>query len=591
MPFINLSILNQLRAKTLAAHEEIDFAKHGKWYNKRHWLPQTFQWTKTWQQAMTRATGTEFGQYQKEMFANGILSGHVYDEAGNNYLQTWNPIENYSRMQLVPFNFTDANVLPQDLGLRHVEGAYKTLPLFWDQGKAICYHPEKEDYDKLTEVVDQKTIDEGDWDIALPICQGTSMSPAQSSSQSLSPFSEAQSSTSTYGTQQSKPSRWRQTLTSYYEHVSDISEDVIKQFTKQPDYKHFSTQVEPSKYFPTTKEYYRYYKLSPSQQTLLDLPKHTILNHIQYSLLGHEIGFKYRYLPEQSETNSYYMSSLLQLMLFCMGVDKDNQPIDEQHPLFAAHNELKKQMQAQDTNPWGLPSFKKENLLEYQIAKMMQKDPALKEKMKQTVDIFFNAWGYYNALDNLYDSPDPLTRHSLKDKKKWLLGEDLFLAYAYVMNARFLWAAATSRQAFNAVLELDPSLAMLLQLPLAPGPNQLMRNAQVKTAKGYSYLDVWQQIQGQLVVDKNIPKELASFSGHGIVMSVYHDLTEQQKQNGVQNPSIMNRLGFSVIDSYYGEQLSPMYRNKEGKESEATCDIQQLTTGSSQTKRSTIKPT
>src|SRR5689334_12632488 len=84
LPFINLSILNQLREKALAEHEDIDLAKHAKWYNKRHWLPQTFQWTKTWQQAMARASGTEFGQYQQEMFANGVLSGHVYDEAGNN---------------------------------------------------------------------------------------------------------------------------------------------------------------------------------------------------------------------------------------------------------------------------------------------------------------------------------------------------------------------------------------------------------------------------------------------------------------------------------------------------------------------------
>ncbi len=32
------------------------------------------------------------------------------------------------------------------------------------------------------------------------------------------------------------------------------------------------------------------------------------------------------------------------------------------------------------------------------------------------------------------------------------------------------------------------------------------------------------------------------------------------------------------MDSYYGEQLSPIYRDAKGKESAATCDIGKLTT-------------
>lgn len=526
MPFINLAILHTIRAKSTQALEKegvdaipfINLQNDAKWHSKRSWLPQTFLWTKTWDQAISQAMETPFGDYQRHVLQNGVLQGHVYDAQGTHLLNTWNPAEYYARLILTPFNFTDANMLSGPYRDEHAFSALKTLPLFYNKGKGICYDPAKQDYVQMLE-----SNQKDGWDVALYV-------PPQEAG-------------------------WVETAQSYYNRLTGSEENEDK-----------------------PKGEYRYYKLTDAQKQFLNLPPKTYLNGFQNSVLGYEVGYKHLYLPEQSKTNAFYMSSLLQLMLLCMGVDRNNQDITPAHPLYDQHKALQQCMQASQTNPWALQSFNKENLFEYHLAKLIQKNPALKEKMKQTVNIFFaSTWQYYQDLDNMFDSPDPNTRNSLKDKKNFLLGEDLYLAYAFMANARWLWGASTSREAFNAILELDPLLAQMMRLPLVPGPNQLIRNAQAKNEQGDSFLDVWEEIRKAVMEDESIPKELASFSGHGVVMSFYPDLLEQQMKNGAVYPQVMDRLGFSVIDSYYGEQLSPIYRDAKGKESTAICNLSKLT--------------
>jgi hypothetical protein len=572
IPFLNLSILNNRRNETLNQKQELNLKDQEVGYTKLNWLPQTFLWTRTWDEAMANASQTAFGAYQQEILRDGVISGHVYDASGNNFFESINPVQNQVRLAFMPYNFTDAGVLADELRGEHISSVYKTLPIFWDKGEAILYDPIKQKYVKLKELTDHSAIDEGEWDISIPACQGTSAerrSPNLLLSQASTLSAGKTSKKSEFGSWfESTCNNLSAGLSGAAEYTHAKTENL---------YQKVSTQKKTEVHFLTEPQLPHFYKLTPEQKKFLGLPDHTTLNHLVLSSLGHEMGFKYRYLPQQSEVNSYYMSGLLQLMLFCMGVDNNNKMIELGHPLYEAHRALQQEMQASDTNPWALPSFKKENLLEYHIAKMIQNDPVLKNKIKKTVDLFFPEWFYYNQLDNLYDSPDPNSRRSLKDKKKYLLGEDLFLAYAYASNLRYLWAAATSRKAFNAVLEIDPIVANLMRLPLAPGPNQLMRNAQLKTKEGYSFLDVWKEIQTNLVNGPDGPKELASFSGHGVVMSFYPDLIEQQKLNGLENPQVMKKLNFALIDSYYGEQLSPMYRDAMGKENPEACNLQALT--------------
>tara|TARA_R110002110_G_scaffold121431_2_gene297204 strand:- start:36746 stop:38617 length:1872 start_codon:yes stop_codon:yes gene_type:complete len=586
MPFINLQILNNMRAGTGG---ELNLSEGKDWYTKREWFPQTFKWTKNWQQAMAQLRTQEgpFYEMQKRQMENGLINGHFYTADGKRVDDTWNPITNYANMMLYPFNFTDATTMPNDLAWEHYHEAFKTLPLIFDNGKAKCYDDSIHDYVELEEV----GID-GDWDVALAIIPGVTNSetmPSQtlgSSNQQEDAGDAALNVSKTmtkpfgWGTQRLKNLKEKVTglgialwesaaelFDSAYEKSFPASAD--KGSKNDHDAQQYDLQL--NKPQPTTATH-RFFKLSPTQKKLLELPDKAILDFYNPSTLGFDVAYKYRYLPVESQTQSYYMSSLCQLILFGMGVDKNNNIITEGHDDYAAHQEFTQAMASAPNNPWQLDSFKKENFLEYHLANMIKTDPKLKKQMEDNVSIFFPTWEKYKEIDSLYDEAgQPLT-----GKSKELMGEEQYLAYCYTQSARFLWAASTSRQAFNAVLELDPTLARLLRLPGTPGPNQVMRNAATKI-NGHSFLDTWSNIQQQLRDDPTVPNELASFSGHGMVMSFNKDLMKAQSDAGLNNPGIISTLGFSVIDSYYGEQLSPMYRRENtGQTNDIACDIAAL---------------
>ncbi|MCS5709153.1 hypothetical protein CC99x_009570 [Candidatus Berkiella cookevillensis] len=575
MPFINLQILNTLRT---GKAEDLDLHQKGSWHTKRAWLPETFKHTKSWQKAITALHTVDgpFSKRQKRQLAEGILNGHIYRADGVRVDNTWNPITNYANMMLYPYNFTDANTLPEDLAWQHFHAAFKTLPLFWNDGKALCFDEAQKDYLELTEVNNS-----GDWDIALPIISGTSMANPtvlEQDTQDNSKLNHSQTTENTInssieGIENSEIySQIYSLADDYWSSVEESYDRLFPATASKVDPGTLSLDYQNNPYHSTTT--HRYFKLNPAQKALLDLPEKTVLFSSSPSVLGFEMAFKYRYLPAESQVHSYYMSNLCQLILFGMGLDSNNNPIQEGHPDYDAFIEFREAMSEEKENPWNFQSFAKENFLEYHITEMIKADPNLRKKMEETVSIFFPAWEKYQELDHLYDE----NHVSLRDKKKELMGEEQYLAYCYVQSARFLWGASVSRAAFNAILELNPTLAHLLRLPLAPGPNQIIRNAQVKI-NGNSFLDVWKEIQANLVINPNIPKDLASFSGHGIVMSVRNDLFDAQMKAGVQNPKIMNQLGFSIIDSYYGDQLQPMYRRAQAnKTPHAACDIQKMTT-------------
>lgn len=590
MPFINLQILNTLRA---GKKKDLDLHKKGSWHTKRAWLPETFKCTKSWQKAIAalHAAQGPFYERQTRQRAEGILNGHIYRADGTRVDNTWNPITNYANMMLYPYNFTDASTLPEDLAWQHFHAAFKTLPLVWHNGKALCFDDQQKEYIELAEVNDN-----ADWDIALPIIPGTSMISAPTlHEQNAEGDLNLSYSRTTASTVSAHASMDGVENSGIYSKISSLANDYWSNIEERYDRLYpataskgnsealsFDSQQNP--YHSTTT--HRYFKLNPEQKALLDLPEKTILFSSSSSVLGFEMAFKYRYLPAESQVHSYYMSSLCQLILFGMGLDSNNNPIQEGHPDYDAFIEFHKAMLTEKHNPWNFQSFAKENFLEYHIAEMIKADPSLRKKMEETVSIFFSAWEKYKDLDHLYDE----NHISLRDKKKELIGEEQYLAYCYVQSARFLWGASVSRTAFNAILELDPTLAHLLRLPFTPGPNQIIRNAQVKI-NGNSFLDVWKEIQANLIISPDIPKDLASFSGHGIVISLSNDLFQAQIDSGIEAPHIINQLGFSVIDSYYGEQLQPMYRRTQTDiRPKTACDIEKMTTQTVDTTISLPKP-
>jgi hypothetical protein len=504
MPFINLSILNALRSQ---ASGKINLNDDASWYTRREWFPETYRWTKSWQEAMNKLHEQDgpFSAMQRQQLQDGIINGNIYKKNGKRVHDVLNPLEKYAKLMLYPFNFTDASRLPRSLAAEQDFESFKTLPLVIDEGQLKCYDGSQHDYC----AVEKEVGLHDDWDVAVPI----------------------------------------------YDYMANFLEDNIPDASS-------SNGVS-----------FKYFKLNPDQKACLNLPDRCYVGFPSLSILGFDCAYKHRFLPDQSSKHSYYMSSLTQLILFGMGVDRENNPITEDHPDYLAYQEFHAVMDENDYNPWKLGTFNKDNFLEYHLAQLIKQDSDLKKRMQDTVSIFFPTWEYYQKVDQCFDSD----RNSLADKKQHLMGEDQYLAYCYTQSARMLWAAATSRRALNAVLELDPATARLLRLPGMPGPNQIMNNAK-KKKHGHSFLSVWGDIKERLKQDPSVPNELVSFSSHGMVVSFEEDLLAAQKEVGATKQSIIDSLGFAVIDSYYGDQLRPMYRQANPSEQVyQPCDIARMT--------------
>lgn len=284
------------------------------------------------------------------------------------------------------------------------------------------------------------------------------------------------------------------------------------------------------------------------------------------NVLGAKQGFCYHYLPDIAKSQTYYSSSLYKLMLLALGVDIDGNTINEQHSLWSIFQEISKD------NPWKFDAgiFKKENLLEYHLASLFKVNSELKRLARSVVDCYFHSMQYYEELDGLYDSPDPNNRQSLKDKKaKHLPCEELMLAYYFAGNLHSLWAAAKGGSStLNAILETNeiPGISCANIIPGFPTATKLLRGANIKHGK-YSLLEVWQILKEQLLEQLQGNMDLVSFSGHGKVISFSDDILELQNNHSpIFNKSIMNKLGFAIIDSYYGQKLVPFY-----KKSSAVC--------------------
>lgn len=325
-------------------------------------------------------------------------------------------------------------------------------------------------------------------------------------------------------------------------------------------------------------QYYRYYKLNDSQKELLQLPSNAYCTRYNNGVLGFDHAFAYRYVPHIAEKHSYYMCSLNQLTLFGLGLDQNLETIDSRHPLHAAYQEFKQAMEVYPDNPWQNDSFNKSHFMEYHLAQLLRSDEKLKQQMIDTVEVIFPSWSLREQMEECQYLNTDGSLSSVASHTNHLLSKDAYLAYCYVQSLRFVWASANSKQAFTSILGLDPITSQLLNLPGAPGPNQTLKNASAKR-NGVSFLDVWQTLRQKMANDPNIPKELASFSSHGVVLSFEDDLVELQSKNGVRNPTVMHKLGFALIDSYYGEGLKPMYRFADGKpmqsskEKKATKDL------------------
>lgn len=298
------------------------------------------------------------------------------------------------------------------------------------------------------------------------------------------------------------------------------------------------------------------YKLTEEYKEYLKLPNYTCLTAYKLTSSKFQYGYKYQLLPKQAQENVYFHVGLFQLLNLAMGLDNENNLINEQHELYPVYKNLRAEMTRNPDNPWAFSEFNAQNSLEYHVAEIFKTNPEFMQEVIEVNTYPFNTFEHYEELDNLYDSKDKKNRQSLANKKQLLPSKEQMLAYSFSQALLVVWAAAVSEEALYAVLELPKILRPILYFANSNYQKNIFRKIYNNDSK--SFMMVWKKIKAILQA-KGI-EELFSFDGHGVVISFSEDLISiQNNAMKISYPDIMTDLGFTVIDSYYSEKVKPWY--------------------------------
>lgn len=304
-------------------------------------------------------------------------------------------------------------------------------------------------------------------------------------------------------------------------------------------------------------------KLTAQDQQYLGVSNYSYLEayKINYSVnkkLKFKYGYKYQYLPEQAKQNIYFHVGLFQLLNLAMGIDRDNNIIDQYHSLYPVYVNLREEMTRHPDNPWGLPEFNANNSLEYHLAELFKKNSKLMQEVIQVNKYPFNTFEHYENLDNLYNSKDKKNRRSLSTRKLLLPGKEQMLAYSFSQSLLTVWIAAVSEKALYSVLELPIYLRFIFYFANRVYHKKILKTVYKNRSGIRSFINIWQDIKQQL--QQQGITELFSFDGHGVVISFAEDLIAMQHNNmDIVAPDLMRDLGFTVIDSLYADVVKPWY--------------------------------
>ncbi len=261
----------------------------------------------------------------------------------------------------------------------------------------------------------------------------------------------------------------------------------------------------------------------------------------------------------------FYDVGTYQHMLFAMGVDKENNEIVADTPYHGAYVEFRVSMDAAPLNPWY--RINKNNLFEYHLAEIFKATPTLKERAIEVLSNGLNTpWKYYQETLEYFDSlVEP--RIALKDKQKYLPGENQMLAYFFSQTLRQVWAATIGNDAVLATTEADQELSTTAQWIAKTflGASSIIKKVHKKKCgpRGakYSFLDVWAEtadlFKTRCTEELGEQRDFVSFTSHGYVISFDPMLIGQQKH---QDSKTAHILGFELWDQLYDKAIRPFYR-------------------------------
>ncbi|MBA3814027.1 MAG: hypothetical protein H0X26_06010 [Alphaproteobacteria bacterium] len=279
----------------------------------------------------------------------------------------------------------------------------------------------------------------------------------------------------------------------------------------------------------------------------------------------------------------FYYLGTYQHMLFACGLDKNNNEINAGNFEYNAYQEFHQEFSSNPLNPWS--SINKDDLFEYHLTEIFKNNIAVKKKAKKSVNFYNDCWDYYTKSFDLYDQPEKSKANKLSTKQRYMPGEDQALAYYFSSQLRFLWAASVSTDAVLAVTELENeigaeyvnALKTVSFLPGFPSSYAIVKSAQDKkyddeesaftsffSSKKYSFLDTWDEVRPLLLNRLDGKKDLATFYGHGCVISFDPELIKLQPH---EHKDVAEKLGFEMWESLYEKEIKPFYQ-KPGNEND-----------------------
>lgn len=169
----------------------------------------------------------------------------------------------------------------------------------------------------------------------------------------------------------------------------------------------------------------------------------------------------------------------------------------------------------------------------------------------------------------------------MSDKQEFLPGEDQCLAYLFSSQLRFLWAATYGADASIAINEAEEDIGEVFSnllktlsfIPGMPSPKNIIDAAKEKKfslQKGsifgalfdqnkFSFLDTWDEIKPVLIQSLNGKKDLATFFGHGCVISFDPEIVTKTLSQR-EDKNVAQQLGFEMWESLYDKAIKPFYK-------------------------------
>lgn len=275
-----------------------------------------------------------------------------------------------------------------------------------------------------------------------------------------------------------------------------------------------------------------------------------------------------KFKEDQYNRHQTYHMGTFEHLLFAMGVNRQNKPLNESDRGYDAHLELKQALDSDPQNPWYM--LNKEDLFEYHLANVFIQNPDLKAKAKLSLNFYNDVWKLYEESLDFYDAPQP-PRKSMREKSMYLPGEEQILAFFFSNQLRFVWSASISNDAIFDLADFEditgPKVTSFIKslsfIPVIPSHRKVINAALSKkyTYNGvsYSFMDTWLEVKNNLSDKLDETKDFVTFYTHGCVISFDSDLVAKQYH---EDRSTAELLGITYWDSLADKSHNPFYRKK-----------------------------